>query len=139
MHRGVSAAAETKEIDAIARLPRADDGCVSVDDAPRQAATKHLFPCLSDFARLLPRRRCTDAMQVKGDLLPRIDTGVGTVPGRPVQLVHVRAALIGKKAALVPGAVREQQDVLRQPTSLSACAGRLPRCPHAAYSAARWR
>ena len=63
--RGVSAAAEAEQIDAVPQLPGADNGGIAIDDAARQAATEHLFPRLSEVAGLLPRSRSTDAVQVK--------------------------------------------------------------------------
>ena len=52
--RGVSAAAEAEQIDAVPQLPGADNGGIAIDDAARQAATEHLFPRLSEVAGLLP-------------------------------------------------------------------------------------
>ena len=111
----VGPAAEAEQIDAVSRLPHADDRHIAVDDFRRDSEPEHLLNGLLETvpAVVVPRRRRSDARNVERELLLGVDDRVRTRPRRPVQLVDVGAALVRQEAALVSRTVGEDQDVLR--------------------------
>ena len=132
---GVGAAAEAEQIDAVARLPDADDLGVAVDDVLRDAEARRLRQQVVDAAPqldldALARGARAEPAVVEGDLALGIDAGVGRHAGGAQQLVDVAAGLVGHVAARLAGAVGENEDVLghsRFPTRpRRAAANRVP-------------
>ena len=115
-HR-VGAAAEAEQVDAVARLPDADDLGIAVDDVLRDAEAGRLTQEVVDAAPPLDpdadvgRARAKAAI-VEGDLPARVDRGVRRDAGGAKQLVDVAARLVGHVAARLAGAVREDENIL---------------------------